>query len=98
MGKPCCTLPGNEFLFHLTDPPALMVRLDAVSLSATPTATTPIIQLNLHGLLVENLSPVFPEQGFLCSSIANLPEGVGVTIVNSLGVKYDHQIKVQHLA
>ena len=72
------------------EPPAAMLRLDAASLTASSSS----FKLELHDLLVENLGSFAPDHPFLCSSIADLPEGVGMVTVSSLGVNYQQQIKV----
>ena len=70
-----------------------MLRLDAASLTSS---SPPSLGVELHGLLVENLIlPPTHDRAFLCSSIANLPEGVGVAHATSLGVKYNNEIKVK---
>ena len=79
-------------LFSPLDPPAVMVRLDAASLSSLH---PPSFQLDLHGLLMDNMMLQSPEPAFLCSPIASLPEGVGVAVLTTVGVKYDSTIKVR---
>ena len=87
---PQCTHATLSLFFPL-DPPAVMVRLDAASLSSLH---PPSFQLDLHGLLMDNMTLQSPEPAFLCSPIASLPEGVGVAVLTTVGVKYDSTIKV----
>lgn len=68
-----------------------MLRLDALSLSST---TLPSMTFDLHSLLLDDLHLHSPEQDFYCSDIANLPQGVGVAMVTSSLIKYDHPNKV----
>ena len=68
-----------------------MLRLDALSLSST---ALPSLTFDLHGLLLDDLHLRSPEQDFLCSDIANLPQGVGVATVTSSAVEYTHLDKV----
>ncbi len=72
------------------DPPAIMGRLDAVSLSSAPSS----VRVKLHDLLLENLSLPSTDRPFLCSPVADLPEAVGVATVSSLDVTYQQEIKV----
>ena len=84
-------LPSVLSLSSPLDPPAVMMRLDAASLfSLHP----PSFQLDLHGLLMDNMTLQSPEPAFLCSPIASLPEGVGVAVLTTVGIKYDSTIKV----
>ncbi len=91
----CSVLPIAIFIisFSPVDPPAVMLRLEAASLSSS-SPSSPSFHVDLHDLLLENLTLLSPDHPFLCSSIANLPEGVGVATMSSLGVKYHHEIKV----
>ena len=73
------------------EPPAAMLRLDALSLSSSG---LPSLTFDLHGFLLDNVHLCSPEQDFYCSDIANLPQGVGVATVASSLVKYDHPAKV----
>lgn len=68
-----------------------MLRLDALSLSST---ALPSLTFDLHGLLLDDIHLTFPGRDFLCSDIANLPQGVGVATITSSVVKYDHLNKV----
>ena len=74
-----------------TEPPAAMVRLDALSLSS---AALPSMTFDLHGLLLDDVHLCSPEQDFYCSDIANLPQGVGVATITSSLIKYDHPKQV----
>ena len=76
------------------EPPAAMLRIDALSVSS---AALPSLTFDLHGMLLDDVHLQFPEQDFLCSSVANLPQGVGVATVTSSTVKYDHSSKVRRL-
>lgn len=79
------------------EPPSAMFRLDAATLSAPPSpGSTPnsAFSLELHGLLLDDLHLPTSDLPFLCSSISNLPQGVGVALTDTISVKYDHQIKV----
>lgn len=69
-----------------------MLRVDAVSVSSPSSSSS--VHLELHELLLENLSLTSPDRPFLCSSIADLPKGVGVATISSLEVKYQEEIKV----
>ena len=87
---------------HISEPPALMLRLDAISLSssqsslspASPSPTSPFFQINIHGLLLDSLSFDDSSSSFLCSPLASLPVGVGVGVVSNLNLKYQHSLKV----
>lgn len=84
--------PSFSHLFSSpSEPPAVMVRLDAASLSSLH---PPSFQLDLHGLLMDSMTLQSPEPAFLCSPIASLPEGVGVAVLTTMGVKYDSTMKV----
>lgn len=85
-------MPSVSHLFSSpSEPPAVMVRLDAASLSSLH---PPSFQLDLHGLLMDSMTLQSPEPAFLCSPIASLPEGVGVAVLTTMGVKYDSTMKV----
>ncbi len=73
-----------------------MIRLDAVSFSAPSPGPSPshTFSLNLHELLLDDLHLPNADHPFLCSSVANLPRGVGVGHANTISLLYDHQIKV----
>lgn len=86
-----------------TEPPALMVRLDAVTLSSPqtppssppPPSPSPSVQIHLHGLLLDSLSTLSSSSApFLCSPLASLPTGVGVGVVNTVDLRYLHSLKV----
>ena len=68
-----------------------MVRLDAASLSSLG---PPSFHLDLHGLLMDDLTLQSAEPAFLCSPIASLPTGVGVAVLTTVGVKHDANMKV----
>ena len=75
----------------------MMVRLDAASLSAPPgPSPSHTLSLELHDLQLDDLHlPSVASAGpFLCSSLSNLPAGGGVALVDTLTLRYDHQIKV----
>lgn len=80
------------------EPPTLMLRLDAASLSSpqsSSSSVSPSFQINLHGLLLDSLSfDSTTSPSFLCSPLANLPVGVGVGMISSLNLKYQHSLKV----
>lgn len=84
-------MPSVSHISSSSEPPAVMVRLDAASLSSLH---PPSFQLNLHGLLMDSMTLQSPEPAFLCSPIASLPEGVGVAVLTTVGVKYDSTMKV----
>lgn len=84
-------MPCHQFHTPSSEPPAVMVRLDAASLSSLH---PPSFQLDLHGLLMDSMTLQSPEPAFLCSPIASLPEGVGVAVLTTVGVKYDSTMKV----
>ena len=69
-----------------------MLRLDAASLS---TSSLSSFSLDVHGLLLDDMHLRSFEQGFHCSNIANLPQGVGVATSTMTTIKFDNQVKVQ---
>ena len=74
-----------------------MMRLDAASLSIPPgPSPSHTFSLELHDMLLDDLHlpPAASSGPFLCSSLSNLPAGMGVALADSLTLHYDHQIKV----
>jgi len=84
---------SNVLPLSLPDPPAVMVRLDAASLSSI---SPPSFHLDLHGLLMDDMTLLSTEPAFLCSPIASLPTGVGVAVLTTVAVKHDAKMKVGH--
>lgn len=73
--------------------------------SSSPSQSTPpdhtpdpallyMVSLKLHRLLLDDLQLHETTVPFLCSSISNLSQGVGVAISDTVSLIYDHQIKV----
>ena len=80
-----------------------MVRLDAVSISTaqpspSPQPPSPSFHLNLHGLLLDSMSTYSSSSSFLCSPLASLPAGVGVAVISTMNLRYQHSLKVYTLS